>query len=135
MIPRSAFKFKFLFDMYFRLDWQQMRNITYQWSCIFEIFVINNDWLSNQRISFSSDHMNVRFSNWFVSFNSWNILEYENHTKNILLISLLIISLFGCIYGFYRQYQIQDNMNLMLKEFEILQKAENNILPTSRKSG
>lgn len=54
--------------------------------------------------------------------------------KNVLLISLLILSLFGCIYGFYRQYQIQDNMNLMLQEFEILQKAENEFLPTSRKS-
>lgn len=60
-------------------------------------------------------------------------IRSTNHLKHVLLISLLIISLFGCVYGFYRHYQIQDNMSLMLKEFDILQKVENDLLPTSRK--
>lgn len=53
--------------------------------------------------------------------------------KDIILISSLFISIIGCIYAFVRQRQTQENMNIMLKELEILQQAEGNLLAVTEK--
>ncbi|CAF0741652.1 unnamed protein product [Rotaria sordida] len=48
--------------------------------------------------------------------------------KDIILISTLFVSVGVCIHPFIRQRQTQENMNIMLQELEILQKAKGNLL-------
>lgn len=59
---------------------------------------------------------------------SFIYLETHNLLKDVILISALFISVGGCIYASIRQRQTQENMNNMLKELEILQQAEGNLL-------
>ncbi len=51
----------------------------------------------------------------------------------MILISALFVSIGGCIYAILQQRQTQQNMNIMLKELEILQQAEGNLLAVTEK--
>jgi hypothetical protein len=62
-----------------------------------------------------------------------SIIETHNLLKDMILISALFVSIGGCIYAILQQRQTQQNMNIMLKELEILQQAEGNLLAVTEK--
>ncbi len=45
----------------------------------------------------------------------------------MILLSSLMISFGACLYAFIRHRKTQEKMKIMLKELEILQKAEGNL--------
>ncbi|CAF2712552.1 unnamed protein product [Rotaria sp. Silwood2] len=57
----------------------------------------------------------------------------HNLMKDIILISALFVSIGIYIYAFIRQRETQANINIMLKELEILQKVEGNLLAVTKK--
>ena len=71
--------------------------------------------------------------NYLYQFFFLLYIETHNLIKDMILISALFISIAGCIYAILRQRQTQENMNIMLKELEILQEAEGNLLAVTEK--
>jgi hypothetical protein len=60
-------------------------------------------------------------------------LDQHDLLKDMFLISALFMAISGCIYAFIRQRRTQENLNIMLRELEILQQAEGNLLAVTKR--
>jgi hypothetical protein len=60
-------------------------------------------------------------------------LGTHNLVKDLILMSALSISIGACLYAYVRHRRTQDSMKIMIKELEMLQKAEGDLVSVTGK--
>jgi hypothetical protein len=77
----------------------------------------------------------VGISNFVFRFINIHLLVLGTHNliKDMILLSAVFISFGACLYAFLRHRKTQENMKIMLKELETLQKAEGDLVSVTGK--
>ena len=79
-----------------------------------------------------SVHRQVKYSIEFQNVYS-KFLGTHNLVKDMILMSLVLLSLGACLYAFLRHRKTQESMMIMMKELETLQKAEGDLVAVTGK--